>query len=147
MDFEIRNFNLADKAEILSMMKEFYSSPAVLTNGSKEIFEKDFDFCIKENDFIQGYVFSKENEILGYAMVSKSFSTEFAKICLWLEDLYVKPKYRRQGIVSKFFKFIEENNKGKILKLEVELENENAILAYEKNGFKKLDYIEMKKEI
>ena len=35
-----------DKVEVISMMKTFYSSEAVFTNGSDEIFEADFNTCI-----------------------------------------------------------------------------------------------------
>ena len=41
MEIIIRKFNQDDKSEILKMMTEFYSSNAVSTNGSIEIFEKD----------------------------------------------------------------------------------------------------------
>ena len=34
MDFEIRQIHINDKKEIIAMMKTFYSSDAVFTNGS-----------------------------------------------------------------------------------------------------------------
>ena len=43
MQFNIRKFLREDKFEILSMMKVFYSSEAVFTNGSEEIFKRDFE--------------------------------------------------------------------------------------------------------
>ena len=100
-------FKQNDKSEILKMMTEFYSSNAVSTNGSIEIFEKDFDECIKNSSYLEGYVFIENSSILGYAMLAKSFSTEFGKICIWLEDLFVKQEFRGQGIITKFLEYTE----------------------------------------
>lgn len=83
-----------DKVEVISMMKTFYSSEAVFTNGSDEIFEADFKACINNSPYLEGYVFTSDEIILGYAMLAKSFSTEFGKSCIWFEDLYLKPEFR-----------------------------------------------------
>lgn len=143
MKINIRKFKQNDKSEILKMMTEFYSSNAVSTNGSIEIFEKDFDECIKNSSYLEGYVFIENSSILGYAMLAKSFSTEFGKPCIWFEDLYLKPKYRRKGIVTNFIYHIKENYKNHVFKLEVEDYNEHALHIYKKCGFEKLPYSEM----
>ena len=147
MDFVIRKFFKEDKKEVLDMMQEFYSSDAVSTNGSLEIFSNDFGTCISSSPFLEGYIFICGKEILGYGMIAKSFSTEFGKPCLWLEDLYIKKEYRGQGIVPDFIRQIESENPNTILRLEVEEENSHAIHVYNKCGFGKLPYAELKKEI
>ena len=141
-NFSYRKFQKEDKTEILSMMKTFYSSNCVQTNGSEEIFEKDFETCLK-TDFLDGYVFIIDEKIIGYSMIAKSFSTEFAKICLFLEDFYIKPKYRGQGIISKFIELIKNENQNSILRIQVEKENEHAYYVYKKAGFKVSPYLEL----
>ena len=54
-----------DKVEVISMMKTFYSSEAVFTNGSDEIFEADFNTCIDNSTYLEGYVFTSGEIILG----------------------------------------------------------------------------------
>lgn len=147
MNYSIRLMSLKDKEEVLQMMKVFYESEAVLSNGSSEIFNSDFDNCVNDNPYLEGYVFCLEDKILGYAMIAKSFSTEFGKPCIWIEDLYIKDEYRNKGIGSKFFKFIEEKYPNTIMRLEVEESNEAALHVYKKAGFKILPYIELKKEL
>lgn len=147
MEFEIRKMEKEDKIEVLSMMKEFYSSPAVSTNGSSEIFERDFNLCISNSPYLEGYVIEQNDEILGYTMLAKSFSTEFGKPCIWLEDLFLKPEYRGFGIIPKFIEFIESLYSGSILRLEAETENIHALHVYQKCGFNLLPYLEMKKEV
>lgn len=147
MNYSIRLMSFLDKEEVLQMMKVFYESEAVLSNGSNEIFNSDFDNCVNDNPYLEGYVFCLEDKILGYAMIAKSFSTEFGKPCIWIEDLYIKDEYRNKGIGSKFFKFIEEKYPNTIMRLEVEESNEVALHVYKKEGFKILPYIELKKEL
>ena len=141
----IRPMTKEDKDCVLGMMRVFYASPAVLSNGSEEIFNSDIDNCVGECPFVEGYIFEGEQGVQGYAMVAKSFSTEFGKPCIWIEDLYIKPEYRGLGIGSSFFTFIEKKYPDVLFRLEVEEENERAIKIYEKNGFEVLPYMEMKK--
>ena len=78
-------------------------------------------------------------------MLAKSYSTEFGKPCIWLEDIYIKEEYRGLGFGSRFIEFVSERYPDAVLRLEVEQENERAVTVYEKNGFSVLPYMEMKK--
>lgn len=133
------------KGTVLEMMRVFYASPAVLSNGSDEIFNSDIDNCINDNPYLEGYVFEENGEILGYAMVAKSFSTEFGLPCIWIEDLYFKPEFRGKGLGGEFFAYLDEKYPGTIMRLEAEEENERAIHVYKKCGFDVLPYMELKK--
>ncbi len=134
-----------DRQSILDMMRVFYASPAVLTNGSEEIFEADFNACISNSPYAEGYVIEDSNHIGGYAMIAKSFSTEFGKPCIWIEDLYIKDEHRGLGLGKRLLDFIIDKHPGCIFRLEAEEENERAIKLYKKCGFTVLPYTEMKK--
>ena len=122
MQSAIRGMEEKDRRQVLEMMRIFYASPAVWSNGSEEIFEADFAACISDSPFLEGYIFENAEDIQGYAMVAKSFSTEFGKPCVWIEDIYVKDAYRGLGIGSCFLKFIESKYPDAILRLEVEVQ-------------------------
>ncbi len=139
----IRNIKESDKNEIITMMREFYSSPAVLSDGSDEIFQKDIDACLSDSPYIEGFVFECDNYLAGYAMIAKSFSTEFGKNCIWVEDLFIKKEFRAHGIGSRFLRFIDDSFPDCVIRLEVEKENEAAVHVYEKAGFGFIDYDEM----
>ena len=134
-----------DKNRVLSMMNVFYSSPAVITNGSEEIYNADVDACLSDSPYLEGYVFESGGEVIGYSMLAKSFSTEFGKPCIWIEDIYLIDEFRGYGIGSHFFRFIEEKYQDCIFRLEAEAENERAIHVYKKAGFEIIPYMEMKK--
>lgn len=131
--------------EVIEMMRTFYTSPAVATNGSEEIFQSDIEQCISGSPYLEGYVFVEEGKVAGYAMIAKSFSTEFGKNCVWIEDLYLKSEYCGAGVGTQFLFFIEQKYPDAVLRLEVEEENERAVHVYRKNGFKMMPYMEMKK--
>ena len=147
MNINIRKMTETDRESVVDMMRTFYHSPAVWTNGSEEIYNKDITACVGTSPYADGFIFEKEDEILGYGMIAKSFSTEFGKLCIWIEDLYLKEEYRGVGIGSSFFQYLEKEYPNTIMRLEVEEENTRAVAVYRKNGYETLPYMEMKKEV
>ncbi len=139
----IRKITAKDKTTVMEMMRVFYASDAVSTNGSAEIFESDIDNCLSDDLYVEGYVFEEDGALQGYTMLAKSFSTEFGKHCIWVEDIYIKPEFRGLGLAKAFFDFINEKYEGYVLRLEVEDYNERAVKVYKKAGFDVLPYMEM----
>lgn len=143
----IRPMKSGDKKEVMKMMRVFYDSPAVQHKASDEILEKDIDDCIGSMPYIDGFIIEKSENTAGYFMTAISYTTEYGGICIWLEDLYIKPDYRHSGISGKVFEFIEKQYPDAVrFKLEVEPENEFAVKCYQKHGYKISPYCEMTKE-
>ena len=140
---EIRKIRQEDRERVIDMMRRFYNSPALITNGSEEIFASNVDNCLSNSPYLEGYVFTVEIKVIGYGMLAKSFSTEFGSECIWIEDIYLEEEYRGQGIGSKFIQYVKDTYSDKVLRLEAESDNAKAIAAYEKNGFQKLPYMEL----
>ncbi len=139
----IRDMKQEDFKDVYDMMHTFYTSSAVLSDGSDTIFKSDIENCINDNPFLEGYILEENGEIAGYGMLAKSFSTEFGKPCIWIEDLYVKEKYRGKKLGSSFLKFVQDKYPQALLRLEAELENKIAIHTYKRAGFEVLPYYEM----
>lgn len=145
MNIKFSKISEEHRQELLKMMTEFYRSDAVATDGSHEIFEKDIDECISNSQFLEGFILYADEDVAGYSMLAHSFSTEFGKHCVWVEDIFIKQEYRHKGISTKFFKYLNKIYPNVLFKLEVEDYNSNAIKSYQKNGFEKLPYLEMLK--
>ncbi len=145
----IKKMEQRDTNEVYEMMRDFYDSPAILHDVSEEVLRRDIDACTSDNPYMEGLVFRAHGGIAGYAMLAKSFSTEFGGICIWIEDLYMKPEYRGGGIGTQFFGYLEKTYQGQavLLKLEVERGNTWAIEVYKKCGYRELPYMEMIKEL
>ena len=223
-DIVMRSMRKTDREEVLEMMRTFYSSEAVLSNGSDEIFNRDIKECISDSPYAEGFVFeigipepasesavtpesasepasesavtpesapdtasesatsegsapdpessiseedsvqlsqaeadkasdtnSKESEkhtkkLLGYAMIAHSFSTEYGKRCIWIEDLYLKEEARGLGLASAFLEYIRKEYPDALHRLESEHDNEHAMEVYKHKGFTELPYVEMIRE-
>ncbi len=139
----IRTMTENDIFPVIEMMRVFYASPAVHTNGSEEIFRADVAACVSENPFLEGYVLEEQGIPAGYVMVAKSFSTEFGKPCFWIEDIYIQEKFRGKGWGSQVLQFLVKQYPHGVLRLEVEAENTRAVHVYQKAGFEILPYMEM----
>ena len=131
------------REEVLAMMRVFYASPAVSTNGSEDIFRADVDACLSVDPYLEGYVLTENGRLLGYTMLARSFSTEFGRSCIWIEDLYLREGFRGRGAGSAFLKFIGQKYPNALLRLEAERENERAIRVYRRSGFSELPYLEL----
>ena len=57
MNSIIRPMTPKDKNSVLEMMRVFYTSPAVFTNGSDDIFRNDIENCINDCPYLEGYIF------------------------------------------------------------------------------------------
>jgi ribosomal protein S18 acetylase RimI-like enzyme len=138
----------SDRRRVYEMMRVFYDSPALIHKSSDAVLKRDIDTCLSGNIFLEGYVFRENDEIIGYSMISKSFTTEYGGLCVWIEDLYFEEGWRNRGFGSQFFGFLERQYPEAVrFKLEVEKENEAAVATYKKNGYAISDYFLMTKEI
>ncbi len=145
MEIKFRNFCRDDRAEFFYMVKKFYAPPAVLHFPSEEVMLSSFDAAIDMPELVKGYMFECDGIAAGYAIVSMKFETEVGGMAAWIEELYVEEKFRGLGVGSKFFEFLQNELKGKIkrLRLEVGDENDGAKRLYERLGFEMLDYRQM----
>ena len=140
----MRSMTAEDKPYVLDMMRKFYRSDAVMTDGSEEIFVKDIEECLSDSPFLEGFVFPDEDgEVKGYAMIAHSYSTEYGRHCIWIEDIYLEKEMRGRGAASEFFDYLKTRYPDSVNRLEVETENEIAIASYIRNGFEEIPYHEM----
>ena len=65
METEIRKMTAEDAPGVLEMMRVFYASPAVLSNGSEEIFRADVENCVNDCPFLEGYIFISCRSMIG----------------------------------------------------------------------------------
>ncbi len=145
MNIEIRSFRKGDRAAFSDMVKKFYAPPAVLHFPSEDVMMSSFDAAIEMPELVKGCMFECDGTHAGYAIVSMKFETEVGGMAAWIEELFVEEKFRGLGIGSRFFEFLQNEFKGKIkrIRLEVGDENDGAKRLYERLGFEPLDYRQM----
>ena len=143
----IRKIELKDREAFVAMANEFYHSDAVLHSIPESNIEKTFDELMAGSPYIDGYIFECDGEKAGYSLLSITYSNEAGGLVVWVEEIYILPKFQGRGIGKEYMDFVEEAYKDKAarFRLEVEEENERAIKIYEKKGYRQLDYLQMYK--
>lgn len=101
MNIKLRPATEADFPEILGMIKElalFEKAPEKVTNSVEQMQrEKDFFRCIMAEN--------EDGIIVGMALYFFAYYTWVGK-SLYLDDLYIKPQYRGNGIGTMLLKEI-----------------------------------------
>jgi len=139
----IRKMQRDDSKFVLNMMKKFYTSPAVATNGSEKIFAANVENILSGSPYVDGFIFVIDGKIIGYGITAHSYATEFGGECIWIEDIYIEPEYRGRGVGTKFIQHVKKLYPDKIFRLESEKDNSAAVNLYKRLGFKELPYLEM----
>ena len=145
----IRKLEQKDFDIVLDMMQVFYASDALLVHPDDTVLKRTLGDAIADGPYVTGYGFEVEGNLVGYGMVSRSYSTETGGICLWIEDIYIQPAFRGRGIGTEFLRFVEKIGQGTAvrLRLEAEPENEKAISVYQNAGYEVLGYTQLVKSL
>jgi ribosomal protein S18 acetylase RimI-like enzyme len=84
---------------------------------------------------------TSQSVVVGYSILINFWSNEYGGNILVIDELYLSPDWRGQGIGSAFFEFLIRTrfNNWVGLELEVLPYNAQALRLYEKIGFQKSD--------
>lgn len=131
------------------MTEIFYNSDAVLHPIREEYRLKTWDEIMRSDEYADCYFAQNGNEITGYMLLAYTFSQEAGGRVCWIEELFVKEKYRNHGTGKEFFEYIKEHIEPscKRIRLEVEDYNTGAKRLYSSLGFEMLPYEQMIKEL
>lgn len=140
---------LEDEQEFYVMAEEFYHSPAVLRPIPPERHQVAFREIMTSDRYLSGYWFADEEKAAGFAVINRMMQHEMGGIVVWVEELYIRPAYRGQGLGSRFLMWLEQELQGKAtaIRLETEPENEGARRLYTRLGYEPLDYMQMLKKL
>jgi ribosomal protein S18 acetylase RimI-like enzyme len=127
-----------DEQAVLRMMRNlaeqepgayFFDEPAV-----REVLRK----FLASPDLGQAWVFLDEETPVGYMVLTFGYSFEYHGRDSFIDELYIEPQYRRQGIGKRAMQFVEERalRMGvNAIHLEVDQGNEPAAELYRRAGY------------
>ena len=136
MNIEIRTTSKSDIETILDFMVDYYKIENIKYNREKS---KDtlINF-IANNKLGTLWIIKMSDKEIGYLCLTFSYTLQcYGKDC-FLDEIYIKPEFRNQGIGTEVLRFIENyliNNNFKAMHLIVYDHNKNAYKYYIKNGF------------
>ena len=139
-----RRINENDRSVMLDMFDEFYHSPGVMHAVPKSHFERTLDEVYGGSPYVDCYIFEQDGKSAGYGQLSLTYSNEAGGICVWLEEIYVRPAFQGKGLGSEFLNFVKNEYKNAArLRLEIEPDNDGARKLYRRMGFSELEYQSM----
>ncbi|MCQ4894416.1 GNAT family N-acetyltransferase [Anaerotruncus sp. DFI.9.16] len=145
----IRKLTPQDKTDFLTLLDEFYHSPAVLHPVPAHFFERTYEQAVSDSPYVDVFLLEQEGKLAGYGQVSLTWSTEAGGMVVLLEELYLRPEFQGKGLGSAYFSFVSEYYAGKAarFRLEVEPDNEGARRLYGRLGYEELPYVQMVREL
>lgn len=148
-ELTFRPITAADETDFYTMAEEFYHSDAVLHPIPAEYHRRAFAEMMRSGQYLSGYIFTDGGNTAGFAVTNRMMQHEAGGVMVWVEDLYIRPAYRGQGLGSRFLAWLEEQLRGDavMLRLETEPENERAQELYYRLGYENLNYLQMIKRL
>lgn len=136
MEAEFREAAQKNIEDVLQMMHEFNTIDNYL-------FEQDLrrDNLLKfilNKELGRLWLIYHESTIIGYVVLAFSFSFEFKGRDAFIDEFYLKEKFRKKGLGGKTLDFVLAQAMllgVKAIHLEVEKHNKEANLLYHKKGF------------
>ncbi len=137
-DVQFRPAAAEDESALLRMMRNlaeqepgayFFDEPVV-----REVLRK----FLASPDLGQAWVFLDRETPVGYIVLTFGYSFEFHGRDSFIDELYIEPQYRRQGIGRRAMQFVEERARElgvNAIHLEVDQGNDPAAELYRRAGY------------
>lgn len=110
----IKEATKEDLSAILTLVKELAEYEHMLDYVSCD--EKTYKEAFFKHHYAKALVLEYDKQIIGYAMYFYTFSSFLGHGGLWLEDLYIRPEFRKMGFGKELFKYLGQICKEKNLK-------------------------------
>ena len=140
----LRHFSPADRAAYLQMAHDFYRSEAVDHTIPDSHLERTVDALLDGSPFAAAYLLEADGKTAGYVLLALTWSQEGGGLTVWVDELYVLPEFRGQGLGSACFRELRALYPAAArFRLELAPDNLRARALYERMGYQNLDYRQM----
>ncbi|MDE1860759.1 MAG: GNAT family N-acetyltransferase [Candidatus Micrarchaeota archaeon] len=132
MALTIRKGGEMDFPEILGLIREL----AAFSKAPPDTVRNSVDRMKQDSGLFRSFVAESDGKIVGFALYFFSYSTWVGR-SIYIEDLYIKPDFRRRRVGSMLIKAVfevAEKEHCNRVRLQVLNWNENAISFYKKHG-------------
>jgi diamine N-acetyltransferase len=120
------------------MMRSLAQKPPAIPFDEKEVLNALQKFLTLP-EFGRAWLLHLSGEPIGYVILTLGFSFEFRGTDAFIDEIYIEPKYRRQGYGRRAVTFVEGEARKRgvnALHLEVDGENDAAGELYRRAGYK-----------
>ncbi|HEX6307755.1 MAG TPA: GNAT family N-acetyltransferase [Longimicrobiales bacterium] len=121
---------------LIEMMAEFYAEASYPLNRVHA--RQAFEGLLNNSALGSVWILQKGAEAAGYLVLTLTYSMEYGGLAAFIDDLYVRPEHRGQGIGYRGMEAIRQHAAGlgvRAIHLEVGADNARAQSLYRKAGF------------
>lgn len=126
----------SDIPTLVALMAEFYAESAFELDRS--VAEAAFASILGEERLGGVWLIESDGEAVGHVVMTLRFGMEFAGLIACVDDLYVRPSHRKQGLATKALAELRDLCKARgvrAMTVEVGDDNVAAQAAYRRLGF------------
>ena len=130
---------------VVPMVQAFYHSDAVDHPVDAAILERSFqDAADPAEPLLRGLLIQWDGQPAGYMYLTQCYSAEVGGRCVFIEEIYLEPEYRRRGLGAQIMAWLEqEYPAARRFRLEVTQVNQGAVRLYQRAGYEFLRYDQM----
>jgi GNAT superfamily N-acetyltransferase len=137
MKIEFKSYEEKDFEELSKMVFGFHAGDSCEEKLSTTRIKRTIEKLTSNPDRGKILLFFFEKAVVGYAIVICYWSNELGGEIIFIDELYVKPFFRKQGIGKQFIKYLVncKEKDAKAIQLEVKPANKRVGKFYLKQGF------------
>lgn len=130
---------------VFPMVLDFYHSDAVDHPVDAAVLERSFrDAADPAEPLLRGLLIQWEGQPAGYLYITQCYAAEVGGRCVLLDEVYLKPEFRGQGIGTRIMAWLERTYpSARRFRLEVTQANQGAVRLYRAAGYEFLRYDQM----
>ena len=124
-----------DIPALVELMQEFYAEANYSLD--KQWASASFSALLADNSRGSVWIIQEDGEPAGYVVLTTRFSMEYGGLDGFIDDLYIRPAYRRQGLGRAALRVLfEESERRKLQAVHVEVGEDNigAKILYRSYG-------------
>ena len=140
----LRPMAAGDEEIFISLATEHQTSGMRENAASDEQLRRTFSLIMEKSPYVEGYLLIKDGQTAGYALICPTYSNEAGGSLPILDEIYVRPEARGQGLGGNFIRFFEDHcREAAVCRIQVIEGDERHISYVEREGYEYLEYIEM----
>ena len=147
MTIHYRVAAIADLTTLLELVEEFHQHEKLPFDATLD--REVLRHFLTDESFGRAWLIEQDDAVIGYLVLTLSFSVEYRGRDAFIDELYLRPQYRGQGIGTQLLAFAEaacRRLKVRALHLEVHIENPDAQRFYHRAGYQNYDRLLMTKQ-
>ncbi|MBW4609490.1 MAG: GNAT family N-acetyltransferase [Hassallia sp. WJT32-NPBG1] len=148
MTINYRVAAIADLTTLLEFVREFHHNENLPfdENIDRDVLTQ----FLTDESLGKGWLIQQEDDAIGYIILTLGYSLEYRGRDAFIDEFYLRPNYRGQGIGTQTLVFVEDACRVlgvQALHLEVDFENPDAQRLYHRSGYQRHDRFLMTKDL